>query len=208
MPPTGPIEDGAVCKVSTDCKGVDSCCSTFAKKSGATAVSTKSVCFPAGNDLTASFKIPVVDGITADDLDNGKGYPTKVCPAVVKAKVSKTVIKPAGKIADGAVCSTQADCKGVASCCSTFAKKSGAAAVSTKSVCFPAGIAIKDSFKIPIVTGITADDLDANGMGFPTAACPAASSRRRLDGMGGLSSNSNSNSVAEGKAAAEAKAKA
>ena len=132
VPPTGPIEDGAVCKVSTNCKGVDSCCSTFAKKSGGTAESTKSVCFPAGNDVKTSFEIPVVDGITAANLDAGKGYPIAACPAAPVAKITKPVVKPAGKIADGEVCTSQADCKGVDSCCNTFAKKSGVAAVSTK----------------------------------------------------------------------------
>ena len=72
--------DGAVCAAATDCKGVDSCCNTFSKTSGAKADSAKLVCFPAGNAITTSFDIPVVDGITADNLKAGKGFPTVACP--------------------------------------------------------------------------------------------------------------------------------
>jgi hypothetical protein len=64
----------------------------------------------------------------------------------------------------------------VGSCCNTFAKKTGAAAVSTKQVCFPAGIDVKTSFAIPVVPGIKADNLDA-GNGFPTVDCPKAKSK-------------------------------
>jgi hypothetical protein len=83
----------------------------------------------------------------------------------------------------------------VGSCCSTFAKKIGAAAGSTKSVCFPAGFKLTDKFKIPIVTGITAIDLDAV-MGYPTKACPANALRRRLaGGLPGASAGANSNAI-------------
>ena len=91
----GTVEDGAECKAVTDCKYLHSCCNTFAKKSGVAAVSTKQVCFPAGNAITTSFAISIPNDpkFTSLKLDDGKGFPTVACPA---APVVAPVVKPAG----------------------------------------------------------------------------------------------------------------
>ena len=111
---------------------------------------------------------------SADDEKNVDNSENLFEMRTMEVKIAESaLVKPDGKIDDGAVCAAQVNCKNVGSCCNTFAKTSGGAAVSTKLVCFPADNAITKSFAIPVVTGITAANLDA-GKGFPTVACPKA----------------------------------